>query len=77
MNGNDMANVLTVLAKAKDLTGQQKPVIILMKTEMGYGVDFMQGTHEWHGKAPDADQTEQALAQLEETLGDFPAPAKS
>jgi transketolase len=45
-----------------------------MQTEMGFGVDFMVGTHKWHGKAPDADQTATALAQLEETLGDYPYP---
>lgn len=72
MNGNDMREVIDVLAKAKAATGSGQPVVILMKTEMGYGVDFMQGTHKWHGKAPNAEQTEQALAQLEETLGDFP-----
>ncbi|MEO0340817.1 MAG: transketolase, partial [Bacteroidota bacterium] len=44
---------------------------ILMRTEMGYGVDFMQGTHKWHGKAPNAEQTADALSQLEETLGDY------
>ncbi len=71
MNGNDMREVLSVLRKAKSKTGQRKPIVILMKTEMGYGVDFMQGTHKWHGKAPNAEQTEVALAQLEETLGDY------
>ncbi len=71
MNGNDMADVLSALQKAKSLTRQQKPVIILMKTTMGFGVDFMTGTHAWHGKAPNAEQTEKALAQLPETLGDY------
>lgn len=72
MNGNDMADVLRILAEAKAATGQGKPIVILMKTEMGYGVDFMQGTHKWHGKAPNDEQTADALNQLEETLGDFP-----
>jgi transketolase len=70
-NGNDMAAVVTALQHAKTLTGQGKPIVILMKTEMGYGVDFMMGSHKWHGVAPNKEQTEQALAQLEETLGDF------
>jgi len=72
MNGNDMEDVLRVLAEAKAATGQGKPIVILMKTEMGYGVDFMQGTHKWHGKAPNDEQMADALSQLEETLGDFP-----
>ncbi len=72
MNGNDMEEVLKTLAEAKSRSRQGKPVVILMKTEMGYGVDFMQGTHKWHGKAPDEEQTKIALAQLEETLGDYP-----
>ncbi|MCB0639442.1 MAG: transketolase [Lewinella sp.] len=72
MDGNDMQDVLDTLAKAKSLTGQGKPIFIDMKTEMGKGVDFMEGTHAWHGKAPSEEQTERALAQLEETLGDYP-----
>ena len=48
-----------------------KPKMILFKTEMGHGVDFMAGTHEWHGKAPSAEQCEAAMKQLPETLGDF------
>ncbi|MCH2042586.1 MAG: transketolase [Saprospiraceae bacterium] len=71
-DGNDMEQVLTTLQEAKALTGKGKPIVVLMQTEMGYGVDFMQGTHKWHGKAPNAEQTETALAQLEETLGDYP-----
>lgn len=72
MNGNDMQDVLRGLAEAKSLTGKGKPVVILMKTEMGQGVDFMMGTHAWHGKAPNAEQTEKALAQLPKTaLGDY------
>lgn len=70
-DGNDMETVVTTLQAAKSRLGKGKPVCILMRTEMGYGVDFMQGTHKWHGKATDDEQTEQALAQLEETLGDY------
>ena len=71
MNGNDMTDVVAVLDQAKARTGKGKPVVILMKTEMGYGVDFMMGSHKWHGIAPNAEQTETALAQLAETLGDY------
>ncbi len=71
MNGNDMEDVVTTLEAAKAATGRGKPIVILMKTEMGFGVDFMMGTHKWHGVAPNAEQTETALAQLPETLGDF------
>ena len=74
MNGNDMEEVVNTLNEAKSRCGNGKPIAIMMKTEMGYGVDFMQGTHHWHGKAPNAEQTEIALAQLEETLGDYPYP---
>ena len=70
-NGNDMAQVLAALGQAKDKTGNGKPIVILMKSEMGYGVDFMMGTHKWHGVAPNDEQSETALAQLEETLGDY------
>lgn len=72
MDGNDMTSVLNTLKQAKDMLGKERPVVILMKTEMGAGVDFMMGTHKWHGVAPNAEQLEQALAQLEETLGDYP-----
>jgi len=71
MNGNIMDETVQVLEKAKSLTGKGRPIVILMKTEMGQGVDFMMGSHKWHGIAPNAEQTEKALAQLEETLGDF------
>lgn len=70
-NGNDVQQVVEGLDKAKSLTGKGKPVMIIMKTEMGMGVDYMMGTHKWHGSAPNAEQTEKALAQLEETLGDY------
>ncbi len=69
--GNDMQSVLDAFSLAREKGGKGKPVMILWKTEMGHGVDFMAGSHEWHGKAPDAAQTEAALAQLPETLGDF------
>lgn len=71
MNGNDMDEVLSTLDKAKSLTGKGKPIAILMRTVMGKGVDFMEGTHEWHGIAPNDEQLAKALAQLPETLGDY------
>ncbi|PTT76922.1 MULTISPECIES: transketolase [unclassified Chryseobacterium] len=70
-NGNDMEEILKVLDEAKSLTGKGQPICILLKTEMGYGVDYMMGTHAWHGKAPNDEQLEKALDQLEETLGDY------
>lgn len=69
--GNDLESVLNKLEECKKLTGQQQPVVLINKTEMGYGVDFMMGTHKWHGKAPNEEQTKIALAQLPETIGDF------
>jgi transketolase len=69
--GNDMESVLEGLAEAKSLTGKSKPVLILLYTDMGYGVDFMVGTHKWHGVAPNDSELESALGQLEETLGDY------
>ena len=71
MNGNDMDDVIATLDKAKTLTGNGRPVLILMKTIMGKGVDFMEGHHEWHGVAPNDEQLAKALAQLPETLGDY------
>ena len=71
MNGNDMDDVIGTLDKAKTLTGQGKPILILMKTIMGKGVDFMEGHHEWHGTAPNDAQLARALEQLPETLGDY------
>ncbi len=71
MSGNDMKSVLEGLAIAKKATGKGKPVCILMHTEMGFGVDFMMGTHKWHGSAPNDEQTQRALEQLPATLEDF------
>jgi transketolase len=71
MNGNIMADVLSGLKRAKALCGKGQPVIILMKTEMGAGVDFMMGTHKWHGVAPNDEQLARALEQLPETIGDY------
>jgi transketolase len=71
MEGNNMENVVSSLENAKSKTGNGKPVMILMKTEMGFGVDFMVGTHKWHGVAPNDAELAQALGQLEETLGDY------
>ena len=69
--GNDMDEIIKTLSHAKSLTGNGKPIVILMKTEMGKGVDFMEGSHEWHGIAPNDEQLQKALAQLPETLGDY------
>lgn len=69
--GNDMASVIEGLEAAKAKTGNGKPIAVIMKTAMGAGVDFMEGTHEWHGIAPNDDQLASALGQLEETLGDY------
>lgn len=70
-DGNNLVSLIAILEKAKTETGKGKPIMIIMKTEMGMGVDFMMGTHKWHGSPPNAEQTEKALAQLEETLGDY------
>ncbi|RPG82494.1 MAG: transketolase [Crocinitomicaceae bacterium TMED135] len=70
-DGNNMEDVLNTLKEAKSLTGKGQPIMIIMKTEMGFGVDFMMGSHKWHGVAPNDEQLENALNQLEETLGDF------
>lgn len=71
MDGNNMDAVLSGLKKAKTMLGKEKPVVILMKTIMGKGIDFMEGTHEWHGIAPNDEQLQKALDQLPETLGDY------
>ncbi len=70
-DGNDMESVVNGLQKAQSLTKNGKPVMNLMKTEMGFGVDFMVGSHKWHGIAPNDEQLATALGQLEETLGDY------
>ncbi len=71
MNGNDMDDVVATMEKAKSMTGNGRPIGIMMHTAMGKGVDFMEGTHEWHGIAPNDEQLAKALAQLPETLGDY------
>ncbi len=70
-NGNDMTALDGLMAEAQAKLGQGKPVILMMETDMGYGVDFMMGTHKWHGVAPNDEQAETALQQLPETLGDY------
>ena len=70
-NGNDLTEIVATLKKAKSMTGKGKPICILLKTEMGNGVDFMMNTHAWHGKAPNDEQLAIALAQNPETLGDY------
>ena len=69
--GNDLTAISTALRKAKSMSGSGKPICILLKTEMGNGVDFMMHTHAWHGKAPNDEQLQSALAQNPETLGDY------
>lgn len=66
-DGNDMQQILDGMKQAKEKTGKGKPVAVMLDTEMGHGIDFMMGTHEWHGKAPNAEQMEVALAQNPET----------
>ncbi len=69
--GNNMDSVLEKLKEAREDTGKGYPVVIFLHTEMGFGVDFMTGTHKWHGVAPNDEETENALSQLSETLGDY------
>jgi transketolase len=71
MDGHAMQDLRSTLNKAKSLTGNGKPIVIIMKTEMGQGVDYMMGSHKWHGVAPNPEQLHAALDQLEETLGDY------
>ena len=71
MDGHNIDEIKTVMAEAKAMLGKGVPVVILMRTEMGQGVDFMVGSHKWHGVAPNPEQLEIALAQLPETLGDY------
>lgn len=70
-NGNKIEEVVAALEKAKSLAGNGKPVMNLMRTEMGFGVDYMMGSHKWHGVAPNDEELKKALAQLEETVGDY------
>ena len=69
--GNNFNELLPTLEEAKSLTGQGQPIVILMHTEMGYGIDFMMGSHKWHGVAPNDAQLQQALLQAAETAGDY------
>jgi transketolase len=71
MDGHNIEEIKTTLAQAKAMLGKGKPVVIIMRTEMGQGVDFMVGSHKWHGVAPNPEQLKNALGQLEETLGDY------
>ncbi len=71
MDGHNYTSLIDTLNKAKQLTGNGKPIVIIMKTEMGQGVDYMVGSHKWHGVAPNPEQLQLALDQLEETLGDY------
>ena len=70
-DGNNFDELLPVLEEAKSLTGQGQPVIILMNTQMGFGVDFMMGSHKWHGVAPNDAQLQEALLQLKEAQDDY------
>ena len=70
-NGNDLSEIQTRLNEAKNLCFKGNPIVIIMKTEMGNGVDFMMGTHKWHGVAPNDEQLKLALDQNPETIGDY------
>jgi transketolase len=71
MDGHDYDSIRNTMQHAKSLTGKGKPIVLIMKTEMGQGVDYMMGSHKWHGVAPNAEQLQLALNQLPETLGDY------
>jgi len=71
MDGHNIDEIKSTLQFAKNKLGNGKPIVIIMKTEMGKGVDFMEGSHKWHGVAPNPEQLANALSQLEETLGDY------
>jgi transketolase len=71
MDGHNFTDMKNTILKAQSHCGEGKPVVIIMRTEMGQGVDYMMGSHKWHGAAPNAEQLENALSQLEETLGDY------
>ncbi|AFJ90681.1 transketolase [Blattabacterium sp. (Blaberus giganteus)] len=73
LEGNNIEKVINILKKAKNETGKGKPILIILYTKMGYGVDFMVGNNAWHGKSPNEEELKKALYQLPETyLGDFP-----
>ena len=71
MQGNVMNDILEQMNEAKNHTHKSKPIVVIMHTEMGMGVDFMMGTHKWHGSPPNDEQAQNALNQLSETIGDF------
>ncbi|MEY5048952.1 MAG: hypothetical protein RLZZ175_2311 [Bacteroidota bacterium] len=72
VDGNNMAELVAAIDNAKqNLVGKGKPIMFIMKTEMGQGIDYMMGSHKWHGVAPNDNELASALAQLEETLGDY------
>lgn len=71
MDGNNMNSILETIPQAQAHTNKGKPIVIIMKTEMGQGIDYMMGTHHWHGVAPNDEQLNKALQQVEETLGDY------
>ncbi|MEL6393315.1 MAG: transketolase [Bacteroidota bacterium] len=73
VDGNNMGELIQLLEQLRNREKDGRPVCVVMKTEMGKGVDYMEGTHKWHGKAPNEELAIKALNQLEETLGDFPA----
>ena len=70
-DGNDFEELIATIEEAKTLTKQMKPIMILMNTQMGFGIDFMMGSHKWHGVAPNDMQLQQALLQVAESLGDY------
>jgi len=71
MDGHDMNSILSTMEQAKMMTGKGKPIFVIMKTEMGYPVDFMMGSHKWHGVAPNDAELENALSQLNSSIGDY------
>lgn len=71
MNGHDMQNIIDTMAHAKSISGKGKPVFVMMKTDMGYPIDFMMGSHKWHGVSPNDAELEKALSQLSLTIGDY------
>ncbi|MES2655532.1 MAG: transketolase [Bacteroidota bacterium] len=71
MDGHNFESILSVMEEAKELSGKGQPIFIMMKTEMGYPVDYMMGSHKWHGVSPNDEELAKALQQLPETLGDY------